>query len=67
LHVFAQAKDGWSLPGGVTSDTFKDTGTVVQHVRHHVHSRIVPIDKLAVMPDKFADAWCFNVFGVAVF
>ncbi len=67
LHVLAHAEDCWSLFSGVTSDAFKNTGAVVQHVRHHVHSRIIPFDKFAVMPDNVADAWCFDIFHVAVF
>jgi hypothetical protein len=55
------------LFGGVTPDAFKNTGAVVQHVRHHMNSRIVPFDKFAVMPDNVADAWCFDIFHVAVF
>ena len=65
--VFFQAKDGWALLGGVSSDAFKNTRTVVQHVRHHVHPRIVPVDELAVMPHNVADAGCFDILDVAVF
>src|SRR4029078_13393286 len=67
LHVFAETKDGWSLLGGVTTDSFKDARTVVQDMRHHVHARVVPLDKLAVMPNNVAYSWCLNILGVAVF
>src|SRR5262245_30050830 len=67
LQVFAEAENCWSLFRGVTADTFEDTGTVVQHVRHDVDLGVVPVDKLAVVPNKIADASGFNILAVAVF
>jgi hypothetical protein len=66
LHVFSETKDGWSLFGVITTDPFKNAGAVVQYVRHHVHLRIVPFDKFTVVPNCVADAWCLDVFNLAV-
>ena len=65
LHVFTQTKDSGPAFGRVTSDSFEDTRTIVQNVRHHVHARIIPFDEPAVMPYFIANARSGNVFRFA--
>src|SRR5882762_767085 len=65
LHVFAETKNRRPFFGCVTPDAFKDTGTVVQNMRHHMHARVVPFDELAVVPDYVADARSGHVFSFA--
>ncbi len=67
LHMFAQTEDCGSLLGRITPDAFEDAGSVVQHVRHHMHPRVLPLDKLAVVPNGVDDARCLDVFNLAVF
>jgi hypothetical protein len=67
LHVFTQAKDGWSTFRGITPDALEDTGTVVKDMRHHVHARVIPGDKLAIVPNYITNSRRANVFRLAVF
>jgi hypothetical protein len=39
----------------------------MQNMRHHVHARVGPTDKLAVMPDYVAYAWSGHLFRFAIF
>src|SRR4051812_35261640 len=39
----------------------------MQDMRHDVDARIIPFDKLAVVPDFGGDTWGRHVFGFAVF
>jgi hypothetical protein len=67
LHVFAESKDGWATFGGITPDAFEDAGAVMKNVRHHVHARVVPLDKLSIMPDDVTNSWSTHVFHLAIF
>jgi len=39
----------------------------VQNVRHNVHPRVVPLDKLSVVPNDVANAGRLYVFRFAIF
>src|ERR1043165_6110043 len=67
LDVLAQAEDGWPTFGCVTANALKDTGTVMEHVRHHVNARVVPFNKLSVMPHDVANARRFYIFSDSFF
>ena len=65
--MFLQAKDGGPALGFVTAYTFKDAGTVMDHVRHHMHARVIPLYELAITPDITCDSRFLYVFRLAVF
>ena len=39
----------------------------MQHVRHHMYARVVPLYELAITPDIIRNLWCFYVFRLTVF
>jgi hypothetical protein len=67
LHVFSQTKYRWAPFGRITANAFKDAGAIMQNVRHHMHSGIGPLDKLAIVPHNVANARAYHIFGFAVF
>src|SRR3977135_3423606 len=67
LHVFPESKDGGAALRGVTPDTFKNAGTIMKNMRHHVHARVVPFDEFAVMPHDVANSRSAYVFRFAIF
>jgi hypothetical protein len=50
--VLTEAKDGRASIGGVGPYPFKGSGAVVESVRENVDLGLVPIDQLAVHPDR---------------
>jgi hypothetical protein len=67
LHVFPQSKDGRASPGGVTTDALEDARTIMEHVRHDVHARLIPLDEFSVVPDFLNNRRGHYVFNFAVF
>ena len=54
VEVLLGAEDGRAALGLVGADALEDAGSVVQPVRQHVHLRVVPGDKFAVLPNQIA-------------
>ena len=49
--MLAEAEDGWTVRGLVTSNALKHRAAVADNVRQDVDFGVVPRDELAVMPD----------------
>ena len=49
--MLRQAKDGRALRLGVTANSFKDAGAVMDDMTHHVDGGLFPGNEFAVMPD----------------
>ena len=53
LDVIAKAKNSGALLSVVAANAFENRGTVADDVRKDVNVRLVPLDKLSVMPNLF--------------
>src|SRR6266850_3365919 len=51
----------------VTTYAFKNAGTVMQDVGHHMHTRVVPLYELAITPDFTCNLRSFCVFRLTIF
>jgi hypothetical protein len=51
--VIAKAKNGGALLSVVAANTFENRGAVADDVRKDMNIRVVPLDKLSVMPNLF--------------
>src|SRR5215218_2115 len=52
LEVLAQPENGRAVGGLIATDALEDAGAVVEPVDAYVHLCVVPVDELAVHPDR---------------
>ena len=62
LHMFGKTEDRRTFRRLITADAFKNARPVIDDVRHHVNSCIIPVNKFAVAPDFGRDLFRINIF-----
>ena len=67
LHVLSKTENCRSLFRCITPDALKDAGAIMENVRHHVYTCVIPLNEFSIMPNDIADTRSWHVFRLPVF